>query len=104
MPEKEALWKKNWWRFDMATTELPVRNSHQEIKAPTGTMQAVVIRAPMDFGLEEVPVPRIPEGGLLLKVTACGLCGCDLRTLRAGHHRVVLPWIVGPDISPSTRH
>ncbi len=62
-------------------------------------MKAVVVRAPMEFGVEEVPIPTTPEDGLLLKVIACGLCGSDLRTLRSGHHRVTLPWIIGHEIS-----
>jgi L-iditol 2-dehydrogenase len=62
-------------------------------------MRAAVIRAPMDFGVEDVPVPDCPPGGFLLKVHACGLCGSDLRTLRSGHHRVTLPWIVGHEVS-----
>jgi L-iditol 2-dehydrogenase len=61
-------------------------------------MQAVVVHAPMDYGLERVPVPPVPAGGLLLKVVACALCGSDLRTLRSGHRRVTLPWIIGHEI------
>ncbi len=63
------------------------------------TMQAVVVRAPMEFGVETVPTIKAPVGGLLLDVKACGLCGSDLRTLRSGHHRVTLPWIIGHEIS-----
>ncbi len=63
------------------------------------TMKAVMVRGPMDFGLEEVPMPECPPGGLLLKVHACGLCGSDLRTLRSGHRKVTLPWILGHEIS-----
>ncbi len=48
------------------------------------TMKAMVIRAPMQFDVEDVPVPECPEAGFLLKVIACGLCGSDLRTLRGG--------------------
>ena len=62
------------------------------------TMKAVVVRAPLDFGLERVPVPDVPEGGLLLEVAACGLCGSDLRTLRSGHRKVTFPWIIGHEI------
>jgi L-iditol 2-dehydrogenase len=62
-------------------------------------MQAVVVRAPMAFGLEDVPMARPSERGLLLKVTACGLCGSDLRTLRSGHPRVTFPWTIGHEIS-----
>lgn len=61
-------------------------------------MKAVVIRAPMQFAVEEVPIPKVPSGGLLLKVIACGLCGSDLRTLRAGHRKVTFPWIIGHEI------
>ena len=62
------------------------------------TMRAVVVRAPMDFSVEEVPRPEVEPGGLLLKVEACGLCGSDLRTLRSGHRRVTFPWIIGHEI------
>jgi L-iditol 2-dehydrogenase len=53
----------------------------------------------MDFSVEDAPIPECPEGGLLLKVHACGLCGSDLRTLRHGHRRVTFPWIIGHEIS-----
>ena len=61
-------------------------------------MKAVVVRAPMDFNVEDVPEPKVPGGGLLMKVIACGLCGSDLRTLRSGHRKVTLPWIIGHEI------
>lgn len=61
-------------------------------------MKALVVRTPGDYGIEEVPVPDVPEGGLLLRVRACGLCGSDLRTLRSGHRRVTLPWIIGHEL------
>ena len=56
------------------------------------TMKAVVVRAPMQFEVEEVPTPACPEGGMLIQVIACGLCGSDLRTLRVGHRKVTFPW------------
>jgi len=62
------------------------------------TMKAVVVRAPMQFAVEEVAVPQCPEQGFLLKVVACGLCGSDLRTLRSGHRRMTFPWIIGHEI------
>jgi len=62
-------------------------------------MKAILVRAPMDFGLEDVPVPECSSRGLLLRVLACGLCGSDLRTLRSGHRKVTLPWILGHEIS-----
>jgi L-iditol 2-dehydrogenase len=62
------------------------------------TMRAVVVRAPMRFGVEDVPAPRAPAGGLLLRVLACALCGSDLRTLRGGHRKVTFPWTLGHEI------
>jgi len=61
-------------------------------------MQAVMVRAPMEFNVEPVPVPEVPPGGLLLNVKACGLCGSDLRTLRVGHRKVTFPWIIGHEL------
>ena len=62
-------------------------------------MKAVVIEAPMHYGLREVPLPTCPETGILLKVYACGLCGSDLRTLRSGHRNITFPWTTGHEIS-----
>ncbi len=61
-------------------------------------MKAVVVRAPMQFEVEEVPTPACPEGGMLIQVIACGLCGSDLRTLRVGHRKVTFPWIIGHEV------
>ena len=61
-------------------------------------MKAVVVRAPMVFDVEDVPAPEAPAGGLLLDVKACGLCGSDLRTLRSGHRKVTLPYVIGHEI------
>lgn len=38
------------------------------------TMKAIVAYAPGDYRLEEVPVPEIGEGEILLKVEGCGIC------------------------------
>jgi L-iditol 2-dehydrogenase len=63
------------------------------------TMNAVVVRGPMEFGLERVPLPEAPAGGFTLKVIACGLCGSDLRTLRSGSAKLTFPWTIGHEIS-----
>ena len=64
----------------------------------TEMMNALVVRAPMDYSIEKVEVPQTPDGGLLLNVLACGLCGSDLRTLRSGHHKVKLPFTIGHEV------
>ncbi len=45
------------------------------------TMIAVVLHAPNDLKVEQVPVPQVRAGEVLLKVGACGICGSDLRYL-----------------------
>jgi len=61
-------------------------------------MKAFVLHDVMDYRIDEVPVPDIPAGGMLVKVRACGLCGSDLRTIGSGHRHVRFPWIRGHEI------
>ena len=44
-------------------------------------MKAAVMYGPSDIRVEEVPRPECPEGGLILKVVAIGLCGSDIRNM-----------------------
>jgi L-iditol 2-dehydrogenase len=50
------------------------------------TMQAAVYRGVNDVRLEEVPVPAIGRGELLLRVHTCGICGTDLKKISTGSH------------------
>lgn len=59
-------------------------------------MKAIVLTAPNEFGLQELPKTKCPEGGLLLKVELVGLCGSDLRKLRSGAHKY--PVILGHEL------
>lgn len=63
------------------------------------TMKAIVLEEPMKYSLQEVPVPKCPDGGMLIRVIACGLCGSDLRTLKSGHRNIKYPWTIGHEIS-----
>lgn len=62
------------------------------------TMKALVLHDVMKWSVDEVPVPDVPDGGMLVKVHATGLCGSDLRTIRSGHRNVKLPWILGHEV------
>ena len=44
----------------------------------TELMNAAVMHAPGDIRFEEVPVPTIGPGDVLVKVAACGVCGSDI--------------------------
>src|SRR5690242_21856317 len=46
-----------------------------------------------------VPDARCAEDGVLLRVTACGICGTDVRTFYNGDRRISPPWVLGHEIS-----
>jgi len=47
-------------------------------------MKAAVQIGMQRFEVREVPDPALPDDGVILKVTACGVCGSDLRRWREG--------------------
>ncbi len=49
-------------------------------------MRAAVYRGVNDVRLEEVPVPAIGAGELLVRVHTCGICGTDLKKIATGSH------------------
>src|ERR1700728_4325604 len=61
------------------------------------TMRAVVYRGVNDMRVETVPVPRIGEGELLVKIATCGICGTDLKKIHTGSHSA--PRIFGHEMS-----
>ena len=50
------------------------------------TMKAAVYRGVNDVRLEEVPVPEIGPGEILVRVHTCGICGTDLKKIATGSH------------------
>jgi L-iditol 2-dehydrogenase len=49
-------------------------------------MRAAVYRGVDDVRLEQVPVPAIGPGELLVRVHTCGICGTDLKKIATGSH------------------
>ena len=49
-------------------------------------MRAAVYRGVNDVRLEEVPVPEIGLGEILVRVHTCGICGTDLKKIATGSH------------------
>jgi L-iditol 2-dehydrogenase len=70
----------------------------EEIKKsiPT-TMRAAVYRGVNDVRVENVPVPTIGPGELLVRVHTCGICGTDLKKIASGSHSA--PRIFGHETS-----
>ena len=48
-------------------------------------MRAGVYRGSSQIVVEDVPVPEIFEGEVLIRVGACGICGTDLKKVRYGN-------------------
>jgi len=44
---------------------------------PEGTMKALWYNKPQDFEIKQVPIPKVGDDDVLLKVTCCGVCGTD---------------------------
>ena len=51
-----------------------------------GTMRAAVYRGVNDVRFENVPVPVIGAGEILIRVATCGICGTDLKKVHTGSH------------------
>jgi L-iditol 2-dehydrogenase len=60
-------------------------------------MRAVVYRGVNDVRMEEVPVPEIGPGEILVRVHTCGICGTDLKKIATGSHSA--PRIFGHETS-----
>lgn len=72
------------------------RSDASEVRIPS-TMKAAVYRGVNDVRLEEVPVPEIAAGEILVRVHTCGICGTDLKKIASGSHSA--PRIFGHETS-----
>jgi L-iditol 2-dehydrogenase len=61
------------------------------------TMKAAVYRGVNDVRMEEVSVPQIGAGEILVRVHTCGICGTDLKKIASGSHSA--PRIFGHETS-----
>jgi len=57
----------------------------------SGKMKAAVYHGPGKVAIEEVDVPQIGEGEILVRVRAALICGTDLKTFLRGHRLVKPP-------------
>ena len=62
-------------------------------------MQAAVYHGKESITIDEVPVPTIGAGEVLIEVEACTVCGVDLRTYRHGDAKIAPPRILGHEFS-----
>src|SRR5215467_10191039 len=71
--------------------------AERELEKVPSRMKAAVYRGINDVRLEEVPVPEIGPGEILLRVHTCGICGTDLKKIATGSHSA--PRIFGHETS-----
>jgi L-iditol 2-dehydrogenase len=67
------------------------------IRDVPATMQAAVYRGINDIRVEEVPVPAIGPGEVLVRIHSCGICGTDLKKIHSGSHAA--PRIFGHEMA-----
>src|SRR5918992_816947 len=60
-------------------------------------MLAAVFHSPNVITLEERQLSKT-ENNILIRVTACAVCGYDVRVFRNGHHKVRTPVILGHEL------
>ena len=62
-------------------------------------MKAAVLEALDRLVVTEVPTPEVEEGGVLVRVHACAVCGSDIRMFHCGNPRLKPPAIMGHESS-----
>ena len=64
-----------------------------DLQSKEGNMLAAVYHGPNDLRIENVPIPEIGKGEILVKVVSASICGTDLRIFH-GNHRMYAPGTV----------
>lgn len=63
------------------------------------SMKALVLRQHGEIAVEEVLVPELEDGDVLLRVMAATTCGTDLKAYRRGHPQIPMPGPFGHEYS-----
>jgi L-iditol 2-dehydrogenase len=71
------------------------------MKATREKMTAAVLYGKRDVRIEQIPVPRIEKGEVLVRIKAALTCGTDLKVYRQGFHArmIVPPSVFGHELS-----
>jgi len=51
-------------------------------------MRAAFVKAPYQFQIREIPVPKVKDGWALVQVKACGICGTDVHIAHYTDHKL----------------
>lgn len=63
------------------------------------TYRAAVLYGSEDLRLEDLPVPAVGPGEVLVRVKSCAICGSDLHAYLGKHPRVVFPRVLGHEFA-----
>ena len=61
-------------------------------------MMAAQLLSPGRLEMQSIPDPAVPEGGALLEIKACAVCGTDIKIMHQGHRDLVYPRILGHEM------
>ncbi len=62
-------------------------------------MKAIVYEGANTIAVKDVPMPEVPEGWALVKVSHAGICGTDLNIYAGTHPRAKAPLVIGHEFS-----
>ncbi len=68
------------------------------LKLPA-SMSALRYLQPGQLAIENIPLPQLEAGDLLVKVAACGVCATDVKTFVRGHPKIKPGAILGHEIA-----
>lgn len=66
---------------------------------PSYIVKAVVLEDVGKLEIREIPIPKCPSDGILIRVNACAICGTDLKVYRYGHRLIRPPRITGHELA-----
>ena len=61
-------------------------------------MKAAVLKGLGWLELDDLPDPVMPRGGALLQISACAVCGTDLKMRLQGHRDLDFPRVLGHEM------
>ncbi len=62
-------------------------------------MKAIRYYGPKDIRVDEIPVPEIEVGEILVEVDSCAVCGSDMKAFNIGNPRLCPPIVMGHEFS-----
>lgn len=77
-------------------------NTAPAYRGPDGSMQVILINEQRRANLVTTPIPDVPDGGALIRVLGCGLCGSDVEKWQ--HRPIQAPLVLGHEVVGVIEH